>query len=29
MHEKAKTFLSTNDYIKALLLLAEADGEFK
>lgn len=29
LHEKGKTFINTKDYVKALLLLAEADGEFK
>ncbi len=29
LHEKAKTMILKKDYLKALILLAEADNEFK
>ena len=29
LHEKAKNLMKSKDYLKALILLAEADNEFK
>jgi hypothetical protein len=29
LHQKGKSFIKSKDYLKALILLAEADNEFK